>query len=232
MGDQIEHEDLGAGDLLAYLEGEAGPALAAHVAGCPRCQAELAELRAADSLLGAAIARLDCPAPELLLRHVAGLLGPDEDAVLASHLAGCVECRADLALLADPPAPSPLGRLARAGARLIRAALQPAPALAPALRGSSARRLVYAVDDYQLLVAVIGPDSPGGPAQIEGQLLGAEADLAPAGGTARLLRAGGEMLSGPLDELGFFAFDDVPPGSYALALGLGDAEILVEEISV
>jgi anti-sigma factor RsiW len=231
MSNQFEHEDLREGDLLAYLEGEAPPALARHIAACPRCQAELAGLRAADALLSVALTRADCPAPELLLRYQAGLLSASESEPVARHIAACEDCAAELALLEAPPAPSAVGGLARAGVRLLRALLQPAPPPALALRGDepAARQLAYAIEGYELLLAT-APGRPAmGPAQLEGQLLAPDA---PATGTARLLAGESTVAEAEIDELGFFAFEQVSPGSYSLLLDLGATQIVVEPLAV
>lgn len=229
--ERFEHEDLQEGDLLAYLDGEAPPATARHIATCPRCQAELAGLRAAEALLSAALTRADCPAPELLLRYQAGLLGAEEAAIVAEHIAACADCTEELALLAEPPAPSLAGSLARAGARILRALLQPAPPPALALRGDEpgGRRVAYAVEGYQVLLATTPGRPATGPAQLEGQLL---SPGAPATGMARISAGEAIVAEAEVDELGFFAFDQLPPGSYTLTLDLGEDQIVVEPLAV
>lgn len=228
--DQLSHDELREGDLLAYLDGAAPPPLAAHIEACPRCLAELADLRAAELLLAAAVARADCPAPELLLRHQAGLLAPAEGRAVAIHAAACAECSAELALFASPPEPALPGRLARVGMRIVRALLQPAPAPALALRGAGeARRAVFAAEGYQILVAITPMPDGTARRQIEGQILvsgDGVSGLASLGGGP----AGG--LTAPIDELGFFAFDGVPPGVYALSITLDDAQVLAEPLEV
>jgi anti-sigma factor RsiW len=228
--DRFEHEDLREGDLLAFLDGEAGPATARHIATCARCQGELRGLRAADALLSATLARADCPAPELLLRYQAGLLPAEEGRAAAAHLAGCAECTADLALIASPPEPSAIGSAARAGARLLRALLQPTPPPALALRGAEeGRRQVYAVEGYQVLLATTPGRSATGPAQLEGQIF---AQVPAALGSAELRSGEAVVATAEVDELGFFAFDAVAPGSYALTLDLGEAHIQIEALKV
>lgn len=232
MNDQIwpGHEELREGDLLAVLDGVAPAAVAEHVAGCPRCQAELAGLRAAATLLEAALLRADCPEPEQLLRLQAGLLDPDERRLVAAHAAACADCAAELTLLADPPEPSPLGRLARSGLRVVRALLQPEPPPALALRGRelAARRALFAAEGYQLLV-VVAPGRPAAGYAIEGQILTPEG---PQAGSAQLSgSAQGERVA-EVDELGFFAFDGVPPGAYTLALELPEAAVISEILEV
>lgn len=229
--DRPGHDDLREGDLLAYLDGEARPAAAAHIAGCPRCQEELAGLRAAAALLGAALDRAACPEPERLLRYQAGLLGAGEAGEVARHAAGCADCAAELALLAAPPELSPAERLARAGVRVVRALLQPGPPPALALRGRAipARRAHFAGEGYQILVVVEPGHPAGGRFQIEGQVLAPDGARA---GAARLSGSAQEEQEAEVDDLGFFAFDDVGPGAYTLAVALAGAHVVTEILVV
>lgn len=229
--DPFGHEDVREGDLLAYLDGAASPALAAHVASCPHCRAELAGLLQAETVLVAAFDRAACPAPELLLRFQAGLLAVDEAARVADHAAACADCAAELALLTAPPEPSLPGRLARAGVRLVRALLQPAAPPALALRGAAleARRAVFAGEGYQVLVVVTPVRAAGGPYEVEGQLVGPAGALS---GTARLSGSAQAEREAEVDALGFFAFDAVPPGAYTVSLIAGDVEVLTEILEV
>lgn len=225
------HDDLREGDLLAYLDGAAPPALAAHIGGCPRCQAELAGLRAAEALLGAALTRAACPPAEALLRHQAGLLDAAAARDLQAHLAGCADCAAELALLAAPPEPALPGRLLRAGARLVRALRQPGAPPALALRGGerAPRRAVFAAEGYEVVVVVAQEQPAASRYQLEGQV------LAPGGGQPGVARLSGSAqpeLEAEVDALGFFAFDAVPPGAYTLAIGLPDADVITEIIDV
>ena len=73
--------------------------------------------------------------------------------------------------------------------------------------------------------------APGGPAAgygIEGQILGPDG---PQPGGVRLSGAGVERAA-TVDELGFFAFDDVAPGAYTLALELAAASVIAETLEV
>jgi hypothetical protein len=232
MSDQSRpgHDELREGDLLAFLDGVAPTSIAEHIAGCPRCQDELAGLRAAEALLSAALVRADCPATEELLGFAAGLLVPDEQRRVATHVANCYDCAAELALLAKPPEPAVVGRLARAGVRLVRALLQPEAPPALAMRGHvpAARRAHYAAEGYEILVVV----TPGRPAEgyaLEGQIL---TPTGPRPGSAQLSGSAQGERSVEVDELGFFSFEGVPPGAYTLALDLVEASVISEILEV
>ncbi|NJN18131.1 MAG: zf-HC2 domain-containing protein [Oscillochloris sp.] len=226
----LEHGQLQEGDLLAYLDGVASPSVARHITACSRCRVDLAGLRAADALLSAALLRADCPAADDLLAFQAGFLAGEEASAVQAHAATCAECRADLALIADPPAPRFRDQLARAGARLIQATLMPAPAAAPALRGSAPQRATYAADGFQLLLAITPAATADAPVQIEGQLLGAD-DLLVEDAVARLIADEQEYAAEPIDDLGFFAFDSVAPGVYSLALVFGNTVTIIDPIT-
>lgn len=227
-----EETGLREGDLLAYLEGAAGPELARRIAGDPALAAELRGLGAADALLATALGRAACPTTVQLLEYQAGLLEADAAAVVAAHAAGCADCAAELALLADPPELSLAGRLAQMGKGFLRAALQPASARpAVALRGARARTLSYDAGAYQITLAVQPPAATAGLYQIEGQILGADEALAAGAGIATLGGAAPER-SAEIDEAGFFAFEDLAPGSYDLALQVGAEVLLLEGVVV
>jgi hypothetical protein len=234
MGDDLtaQHAAIGEGDLLAYLDGVAAPAAALHIAACPRCRADLAALRRLDGLFAAAHVRAACPSPELLLQYQAELLGPTERRPIANHLLSCADCNADLAALAAPFAPGPLEQLANAGARLLRAVLQPSQQPALALRGAAGQSQIFSAGEYQVLIAIGPPAAPGGSAQIEGQISGADELLAAGPGEALLWRDGQQLRADAVDELGFFAFDGLGSGDYRVELRLGPQPLIIDGLSV
>ncbi len=77
MGERcLAPTEIQEGDLLAYVEGEASPAVARHIARCPVCAAEVAGLREMESLFSQALSSLptDQAAREKLSgRTLAGL---------------------------------------------------------------------------------------------------------------------------------------------------------------
>ena len=231
----IAPHEIHEGDLLAYLEGAAPPGVVTHLARCAFCAAEAAGLAVMDAALLAASGRAACPAPDDLLMYQAELLSRPARRRVKQHLATCSACQADLARLALPlTAPmqtSLVERLRQAGATIM-AALQP-PLLQPglALRGEEKGLRLFSAPSYQVLVKMIPPAHSGELWRVEGQLsLSSGELLAPAARQANLSQADDVVRSDRVDEFGFFAFDNLLPGIYALHLTLPDANLLIEII--
>jgi anti-sigma factor RsiW len=227
---ELEHEDIREGDLLAYLDGEAAPALGRHIVNCSVCRADLANLMTIDARFSAVLRRVDCPSTETLLAFSADLLVPQQTRPVIEHLASCAHCRAELALIAAPAALSLAERVLQSGARVLRAVLMPPPALTPALRGDALEQRRYAVAGYELVLAIVPPLAAGGSFSVEGQLNSDQ--LATRPGEVRLLLDETEVRVDTIDELGFFALDDLAPALYTVQLRIGDDVVQVDAISV
>ncbi len=234
MADDLtaQHAAIREGDLLAYLDGVAAPAVALHVRACPHCRADLAALGQLDGLFAASVVRADCPSPELLLQYQADLLGSATMRPIAIHVNSCADCQADLVALAAPFAPGLIEQLAQAGARLLRAVLQPSLAPTLALRGDTGQRQSFVAGTYQVVLALELAPVPGGAAQIEGQISGAAALLAEGPGQARLRRGDQELRTDTIDDLGFFAFDDLGAGDYTIELQIGPQPVIIDGLTM
>jgi hypothetical protein len=188
------------------------------------------ELRAIDDLFAAALYRAACPPSDQLVLYQASLLDPATATEVSAHVQFCAQCADDLALIAAPPEPGPGARLAAGFATVrkqLRAALVPLPHTpTPALRGGPTRTLTFAAEGFQILIALIPAPTPDALGQIEGQVIGATN-----AGIADLVQDETLLQTGPIDDLGFFAFDDVPPGTYTLHLNL-DVQIVIDELVV
>ncbi len=188
------------------------------------------DLRAMNALFATALYRAACPPSDQLLLYQVGLLETTAQAELTAHVQYCAQCQGELALIAAPPEPGPGARLAAGfitARERIRATLMPIPsAPAHALRGAATRTLTYNADAYQILIAIIPAPTPGALGQIEGQLLGANIGT----GVAELMQADEAFQVGEIDELGFFAFDGVISGRYALRITLADAQIEIDDV--
>jgi hypothetical protein len=238
----VSPEEIQDGDLLAFVEGEASPAVRAHLARCLYCAQEAAALQQVDALFAVAHYRADCPATEQLLGYQAGLLSPAENRRVKGHVKDCRDCQADLAELAGEPAPSMLNRLAtavsqslqEAGKQLIEAVLlpdQPRPMLA--LRGESQQHAIYQAGPYQLILAKAPPIAGENLWQLEGQLGIAEGPPAATWtGQVSLLREGQPVAGDVVDELGYFALANIRPGIYDLSLELNASILLIPAITI
>jgi len=225
------------GDLLAYLDGEAPAEVAGHIARCPACAAELAALSQTAALVHAAFFREDCPEPEELLQHQAGLLAPEGSGRVRVHAAVCRDCQAELAEIAQVEpvprsSPAPGGLLRRMGAALLQAARVAPAQPAPALRGASTSGH-YRAGPYLVIVALTPPPLPEAGWQLEGQISHSDGPEALAqGGEALLLRGESILLRDQIDETGFFTLDPIQPGVYLLELALPDARISIPDLTI
>ena len=241
------------GDLAAYLDGAASPQVVEHIARCPACARAVQELRAADAWLGAALYRDRCPSPLTLLEYQSGFLPPAERRQVADHLRTCAECQQELSELATPvetpqrtPQPTvPVSRSGRqdkpflqqlkaAGKRLLTAVQLPAPRpAAPAWRGEDQPVRIYRAGAYRVVLSVVPPLVGNGPCQIEGQILHQEdVSSEPLRGTVQLWRQGKVWGQEAVDDLGFFALDNMPRGRYTLTLDLPEMGIVVEDFAI
>lgn len=238
----VAPQEIKEGDLLAFAEGEAPPAVRAHIARCLYCTQEVAALQQMDSLFAAALYRPDCPETDQLLRYQAGLLSQTETKRIKQHVKGCHDCQAELAELVGEPSLSRLTRLAtavsqslkEAGKQVIDAVLlasQPRPALA--LRGESQQHAVYQAGPYQIVLAKVPPLAAGPGVlgwQIEGQLMAAN------GGelNGRVSLQWGEepIASDNLDEFGYFVLEQVPPGTYTLQIELASSLVSLADLTI
>lgn len=234
-------KELREGDLIAYLEGAAPPCVMEHLAHCPAHQLEVAELQAIDSLLQAALFRIDCPLPEELLQYHAGLLVEPERRRVEQHLKSCAACREELGeLQAAAGSESWAGStliefLERAGRQVLRAVLVKSSAVQPALaiRGSESRQLEFQTDGYQLLLSLVSPVAAENRWLIEGQVLTRGSPVVGgAGDIVQLLATDRVVASDRVDEFGFFVLDEIGSGHYTLHIQVGATHIVIEDLDV
>jgi hypothetical protein len=86
-------------DLLAALDGEAGPEVFAHLHACPCCAARAALLARVERRLRDRLARALCPPTLTLIDFSLRLLEPEGYGAVAEHLHGCRACGDELALI-------------------------------------------------------------------------------------------------------------------------------------
>jgi hypothetical protein len=242
MSQCVAPQEVQDGDLLAYIEGEASLAVRAHLVRCLFCTQEIAALQQVNALFTAAFHRGECPESELMLRYQAELVSTTEKRRVERHVKVCQDCQAELTELTGSLAPSMLNRLAtavsqslkEAGKQVIEAVLLPAqPSPALALRGAQQQQAIYQAGPYQLILAKVPPivGEPTSPNwQIEGQLTaGSRAEV---NGRVSLQRSEEPVASDNLDEFGYFALEQLSPGSYTLQIELSSSLVSLADFTI
>jgi hypothetical protein len=223
-------------DVLAYVDGDATPAVVAHIDGCDVCAQQADELRSTQVGLTRLLYRFDCPDPLTLGEYALDLLGPEQRQQTAAHTLECEACATELQqvrayLAAEAPFRDDVGgRIRRLVATLLTPSAGARPLATAALRGAadSAAR-VYQADD--LTISLSSGDGPG---HLIGVVIATSPDQAPPdGGQARLVSSAGlPVASSPIDDLGNFEFERLVPGAYLLELQLPEALVVVEGLQV
>jgi hypothetical protein len=234
------------GDLLAYLDGEGRPDIQAHVATCAACAQRVQDLAASEAHLRQTLYRADCPSAQTLGDYHHGFLNAAEQRAVASHLARCPHCAAELARLdqflddIEPTlALSPFDTVRVLTARLMswgRDAVGSIGLAAPSLgygavRGGDDGTRVYHAEGFQIFLDCEADPMRHGRRRIQG--LVTRSDGGGAGlFEARLTAIGQAPTKASLDDLGDFAFGGLMPGVYHLTLVGPGLEIRVEGIDL
>jgi hypothetical protein len=223
-----------ATDILAYVDGEAGADVVAHVRSCPTCLAEARAQADLQQSLRRALYRFDCPSPQTIGEYELDLLPMDCRVETAQHLLACAECAAELRslrafLASEPaPAPSPLTRLRRVLARALAA---PPNWAAAGVRGvGDGHTFGYEAGDVTITVNP-GQDGPG-PSGVLGLVLRGDDVEAASGAEVRLFAPDGTVRYATVDDVGNFIFDAVPTGTYDLEVELSDQVVVVPRLQV
>lgn len=227
--------------LLAYLDGEAEPAVMAHVEQCTHCRQRARQLALLQDRLTAGLYRHGCPPATELGEYHLGLLPQTQALGISRHLEDCPHCARELEELKDfmaELAPDvALGTLEQAKiviAELVRGAqgLADQPVFAPApafgLRGEETGPLVYQADDYQIVVEIQRDGAHPGQFALLALVTGPEAEEL----EARLLGDSGQAATTPVDELGNLYFSDLSPGPCALNLSGRQVEIQIAGLNI
>lgn len=230
--------------LLAHMDGEGEPDMAAHLARCPHCRDRARSLARLHNRLTTCLYRAVCPSPVALGEYHLDLLPGGEAQAVTQHLGECPHCKREIAQLEDylaglaPTLKTGLLEKAKGQVRVLIARLASEleagqmgqPALAPAyagLRGAEEAR-IYQADDVQVAVEVQDDAERPGRKVLLGLVIGAE----PGELEAHLWQAGEQIAVVPLDELGNFVIPELAPGGYELILSGPAVEIHIQDLDV
>lgn len=224
--------------LLAFLDGEPDPALAADLVKCASCRERLATLDTQQRSLMNALRPADTPTSLELGEYVLGLVPEARKREIETFLRISEQGRADVAglrayldTLKGDVEFTPLERVQVLVAELVRG-LGPAagPAFAPALAGirggghDDGTRL-YRAGEVSIALDVL---EAGNARTVLGLISGAEPD----GLEVELWLGDALAKVVPVDEVGNFTLENVARGQYTLALTAPEIEIHVPDFAV
>ncbi len=223
--------------ILAYLDGEELPHVAAYLQTSPEGATLAAEYQALQGNLARMLYRHDCPTTQQLGDYALHLPAQAEQVAIAAHVTTCPHCtdelaqiRTFLAIEADPP---PLSLIERARRQLTATLAVLPTATSAALRGSAGASVqTYQVEDITVTIDPLA-SSHGGRSDLAG-LIWREHDDAPAvaGAPVTLVAPDAPQQTTEIDEFGNFLFADVPHGDYQLEVVLGDDTIVINNLRV
>jgi hypothetical protein len=222
--------------ILAHLDGEDLPHVAAHVLRSPEAAALAAEYRALQGNLTRALFRHDCPTTLQLGDYALNLAAMADQVAIAAHVTACPHCTAELAQIraflaveADPPSLSAGERIRR----LLIAVLAP-PTLGLAAFRSVAGRATqtYRVEDYRIAIDPLAGSDPA-LFDLDGTIW-RERDDAPAvaGAAITLVVADGAARTIAVDDFGSFLFEGITPGDYRLEVALADEDVVIPHLLI
>jgi len=215
-------------ELLVYALNEDAGLAAGHIERCPACKDRAGTLRETATMLGR-----DAHPPTIKIGELAqGLLPPQEELVVSAHVRSCTSCSEERMRFTDlmddlQPAATPVERLRR---RIVAQLVPPASPAVAVLRGSGGDGTrVYAAEDFALIYLDVEHEtSPQRRNLITGQV--EQRSGTPSGGVATLFSDQASVMTESLDDMGYFYFKDVRPGSYRLEVTAADLEIVIDQI--
>lgn len=226
----INPSEIKEGDLIAYLHGDASPAVIEHIAHCVSCAGQVEQLRMVDAQLLAAFYRDACPAAEVLADFVLRRLPAAERLRVAAHVRCCMSCSEEMEAvrdLADEEPPSLLARLREALALALVA--RPVALVAAPVRGESWQRR-FEVEDFIITLSFQAGSLTG---RVRRRDVPSKTDYS---GQACLLSeelgTEEEIPSSKIDKRGRFQFAAPSVGSYALLLQSGEQNVALETIQI
>jgi hypothetical protein len=240
MSECVNPAEIEEGDLMAYVDGEADQRVVNHIRRCAFCAEKAEAYGRIQETLRAVLHRTSCPSPETLGDFYLNVLPPGQKLVMAKHLRDCPHCARELEEYSiTSPEDISLGvmeHLKETITSVIEALLIPPRPQPAAVRGRAAHQWFYRADDLNILSGF--QPSAGRRGTLSGVIIprGARSGdlaqrLSPLVGTQiGLFKQDEPMRSEPVNELGHFVFEDIPPGEYDLTFDWQGQMILISRI--
>lgn len=240
----IDPSEMRPGDLLTYVDGEAGPAVSDHVGRCEHCAREVEIYRHMQIDLQPSLYRLDCPDSEVIGEFHLGITSPEVSQSIAAHLKRCPLCSEELQVLRQYmrevdfyPAESPLEKIKVLVAKLISpgdAAGVPFQPAYAGVRGETPTGLqTYEANGITITISVEEDTAQPGRKLLLGFLSTRGQELESlAGAGVQLFREADLIATDMVDDLGNVVFGGILPGEYTLKLMIEELEVRVEGIAI
>jgi anti-sigma factor ChrR (cupin superfamily) len=231
----VDPTEIQEGDLMAYVDGVAGEAVARHVRRCPDCARQAHQIAALQAALAAKLYRRSCPESDRLIAYCQGELEGNEKLLVAQHLRQCPHCARELAGLAREERASLRERF-RAAVEVLEAALVTPQAAAAVRDGpeiARSGRHIYRAGEIEIIVSqrpVWGPPRQwdlSGLVHVGGQVPGTIG-----GAQMELYRGEGLIAIATISPRGHFGFTKVEPAEYDLALLWQDRDIRLKGVLI
>ncbi len=216
----IAPQEIRAGDLLAYVEGTAGPRVREHIARCASCADEVKTLARLDYILSTTPYREACPATTVLVQYQSGLLPARQRRQVERHLQMCPLCTSEverIAALDEPHASRSLWEEMRQAIHAVLEAVQwqPTPQAALVMRGGLVGPTLYQAGEWFVALGCEAPEQPDGLWVLRGRVTRGGLPAAElTGAPVWLVQAGRVISRRTVEELGYFVFDYLTAGIY------------------
>lgn len=207
-------------ELLAYLDGQAEPEVAACIEASPALLARARELDAERANIRALLYRRSCPSPVELGAFLRGQTAGQEVTRVRDHLIRCPHCARELSLMRtrlpkeEEPVPL-LDRLRLLMGSLNRPDQMPLPNLRGLhFRGEVARGIYHFEDGSRINWRIEADDEHSGSAELSGLFVGRPAR----GATVTLWQQGDVIAETRVNEEANFHLAPIPAGDYELVI--------------
>lgn len=215
--------------LSDALDGAAGPEVLAHLAGCAACAERLDAARALEDRLAGTLYRWDCPSPDQLAEYASTRLPAATASVLAEHLAVCALCSRELEdfkqfQIAETPASAPAPVLLPTQPHSGILFAQIVAGAGAALRGAGPEPIMAEADGVTIFLDI--QPRPDGRATLQGQLVANDQDVWESA-LVEIRQGGALAATAIVDDLGSFACDAMPPGTFDLRIAAPNGRMVV-----